>query len=90
MWPRVVGRSRAKGVRSHPKDHGDVRVSDVDTLDQRPNAITAQAPIRVGESGTDVGRELLHPTRYQPELVEHARFVDLTRQRCLTLGDPLP
>jgi hypothetical protein len=85
-----MGRSGAKGVRSHPKDDGDVRVGDVDTLDQRPNDITAQAPIRVGETGADVGRELLHLTQYQPELVEHARFVDLTRQRCLELCDPLP
>jgi hypothetical protein len=85
-----MGRSGAKGVRSHPKDDGDVRVGDVNTLDQRPNDITAQAPICIGEPGADVGRELLHLTHYQPELVQHASFVDLTRQRFLELGNPLP
>ncbi len=66
MWPRVIRRSRTKGAHSHPEDDGDVLVGDVNTLDQRSNDITAQAPIGVGEPGADVGRELLYLTHHQP------------------------
>ena len=90
MWPRSGWRGRAKGVRSHPKDDSDVRIGDVNALDQRLNDISAQIPISVGEPGAHVGRELLHPPHHQVELAEHAGFVGLTRQRFLAVRDPLP
>src|SRR5260370_17281481 len=90
MWPMVSGRSWAKAVRSYTKDDRDVLVGDVNALHQRPDDITAHLPIGVGEPGADVGRELLHPPHHQPEVVERAGVVGLSRQRFCEVCYPLP
>ncbi len=59
----------------HAKDDGDVFVGDLNALDAGVQDRTAQLPIGVGASLTEVGSELLHLAHQQSHCTERTGVV---------------
>jgi hypothetical protein len=58
-------------------------------FDQRPDDLTAQAPVGIGQPCTHVSREFVEPTDEQLEIVSSGRLVGFLLCMLLESGDAL-
>src|SRR5262245_50145351 len=82
-------RSRPEGLWADPKDHGDLLGGHLNLFDQRPNNLTAQVPVGIGQSSPHVGCELVKPTNEQLEVVSSGRLLGFLLEALLQGGKAL-